>query len=196
MNKFVLLIVFISLCSCGIDRTIINASDHELKTLEYFQQLQNNHTLTITDENEPGTPLLLCLTFVNKFDKAPLKNQLIQLYHTSTDGNYNPVNPNDESTARLSGQVVTNAKGQVFVTTILPGDYGSSTDNRHIHITVFNAKPEAYDINFKQYTGTMGLNFINGSDQHFLADLKKVRANKLVTFLTIEVKKPNNPLKE
>lgn len=191
MNKFVLLVAFLTLYSCGIDRNVVTIVDSELKTLEHFQQLQDQHTLTIPDDNEPGEPLLLCLTFINKSDKVPLKNQRIQLYHTSTDGNYNPVDPNDESTAKLSGQVLTNAKGQAYVSTILPGDYGSSADNRHIHTTVFGARPEAYDIHFKQYTGAMGRNFINGSDQHFLAGLKKTSTNQLVTFLTIEVKNPN-----
>ena len=34
----------------------------------------------------------------------------------------------------------------------------------------------------------MGRNFISGSDQHFLADLKKDEEETLITFLTIEVK--------
>ena len=59
-------------------------------------------------------------------------------------------------------------------------------------MTVFGAKPEAYDIHFKQYTGKMGKNFISGSDQHFLADLKKDEDEKLIAFLTIEVKNPEN----
>jgi hypothetical protein len=34
----------------------------------------------------------------------------------------------------------------------------------------------------------MGRSFINGSDQHFLADLKQTKDSTLVTFLTMEVK--------
>ena len=120
----------------------------------------------------------------------PLANQKIHLYHTSDEGEYEPSNPNDESTARLSGAAVTNSKGQLFVKTILPGDYGSSADNRHIHTTVENAHPEAYDINFKQYSGLMSTNFIEGSDQNFLADLKHTKDSILVAFVTMEVKNP------
>ena len=75
-----------------------------------------------------------------------------------------------------------------YVQTILPGDYGSSADNRHIHTTISDAHPEAYDIHFKQYTGSMGSNFISGSDQHFLADLKQTPDGILVAFVTIEAK--------
>ncbi len=112
----------------------------------------------------------------------------IHLYHTSAAGEYKPTDPNDESTARLNGTVLTDEKGRVFVQTILPGDYGRSADNRHIHTTVKDARPEAYDIHFKQYTGKMGSRFINRSDQHFLADLKQTKDSLLVAFLTLEVK--------
>jgi hypothetical protein len=72
--------------------------------------------------------------------------------------------------------------------TILPGDYGSSENNRHIHTTVYDASPEAYDIFFKQYSGGVGSLFNSGNDQIFIADLKKTDDNKLVGFLTIEAK--------
>jgi len=37
----------------------------------------------------------------------------------------------------------------------------------------------------------MGKNFTEGSDQHFLADLRMTKDSSLVCFLTIEVKNPN-----
>lgn len=189
MNRLILIIFLLSLSSCSIDRTIIKISESENNTFTDFQKLQRKSVLKITDKNEPGEKLILCLTFINKETKKHLTNQLVKFYHTSTNGNYEQTDPNDESTARLSGQSITNSKGQIYIETILPGDYGSSDDNRHIHTTVFGAKPEAYDIHFKQYTTYMGKNFVEGSDQHFLADLKRTKENKLVCFLTIEVKK-------
>ena len=190
MNKLILLLFFIFSFSCSIDRTIVNVSEKENNTLINFQKLPTKNILKITDENEPGEKLLLCLTFIDKQSKIKLSNQLVKFYHTGTNGNYEQANPNDESTARLNGQSMTNDIGQIYIETILPGDYGSSNDNRHIHTTVFGAKPEAYDIHFKQYTDYMGNNFIEGSDQHFLANLKKTKEDELVSFLTIEVKKP------
>lgn len=186
-----MLIVFLlSFISCSIDRTIVKVSESEHKTLTTFQKLQSKSVLKITDKNEPGEKLILCLTFIDKETKKQLSNQSVHFYHTSTEGNYEPTDANDESTARLNGKAITNNKGQIYIETILPGDYGSSADNRHIHTTVAGARPEAYDIHFKQYTGYMGKNFANGSDQHFLADLKKTKENILVCFLTIEVKNP------
>ena len=188
MNRLIFFVLFLSFLSCTIDRTISEISAIESNILHSFQRLPNKNQLKITDDNEPGEKLLLCLTFVDKESKSTLSNQSVKFYHTSATGDYEQTNPNDESTARLNGQSTTNENGQIFIETILPGDYGSSDDNRHIHTRVFGAKPEAYDIHFRQYTGYMLNNFINGSDQHFLADLKKTEGNKLVSFLTIEVK--------
>ena len=192
MNRLILIAFFLSLFSCSIDRTIVEVSETENNILINFQKLQSKSILKITDKNEPGEKLILCLTFIDKESKRKLSNQLVKFYHTSTNGNYEQTDPNDESTARLNGQSFTNDKGQIYIETILPGDYGSSDDNRHIHTTVFGAKPEAYDIFFKQYSSNgIGKYLNSGNDQMFLADLKKSKENKLVSFLTIEVKKPN-----
>ena len=191
MKKFFSLIfAFALLTQCSIDRAIPPLNNQEIATLEKFKRFKTINKLKISDANEPGEKLWLCLTFVSKENKQPLAHQKVKLFHTSTKGEYEPSNPNDESTARLSGLVTTNESGHAFIQTILPGDYGSSADNRHIHTTVYEAKPEAYDIHFKQYTGQMGESFISGSDQHFLAELKKHEDSILVTFLTMEVKSP------
>ena len=125
---------------------------------------------------------------MNKSGKNQLSNQKVEFYHTSSSGNYEPTNTDDDSIARLNGTAITDHKGRIYIETILPRDYGSSKDNRHIHTTVVGAKPEAYDIHFKQYTTYMGKNFSEGSDQYFLADLKMTFDSILVSFLIIEVK--------
>lgn len=187
-SRVLLILSSVLLTQCVIDRTILSLSESEIQTLGIFESLDSNNQVRISELGEPGQKLWLCLTFISKETKNPLINEQIKLYHTSENGEYEPSDPSDESTARLNGTVTTNAKGQVFIQTILPGDYGSSADNRHIHTTVESAKPVAYDIHFKQYTNTMNKNFINESDQHFLADLKQTKDNTLVAFLTIEVK--------
>ncbi len=181
---------FLFLVACGIDRDIPKLSTSDLQTLEDYRLLEPPSNVQISDENESGETLLACLQFVDAITKEPLANQTVLFYHTDTEGEYRPIVAGDESTARLSGEGVTDNVGKIFLQTILPGDYGSSSDNRHIHTTVFGAKPEAYDIHFKQYTGFMGTRFITGSDQHFLAHLKQDESGKLITFLTIEVKNP------
>lgn len=188
MERLILIAFLLCLLSCTVDRTITEVSEIENDILDNFQKLPSKSILRIPDKNEPGEKLLLCLTFIDKETRGELSNQLVKFYHTSANGNYEQSDANDESTARLSGQSITNNKGQIYLETILPGDYGSSADNRHIHTTVLGAKPEAYDIHFKQYTSYMGKNFANGSDQRFLADLKRTKENKLVCFLTIQVK--------
>lgn len=190
LRKLKLVYFLISAWGCSMDQTIVAVSELEDEILHDFKTLGKRSVLKITDKNEPGEKLILCLQFIDKETENSLSNQLVKFYHTSADGNYEPIDPNDESTARLNGEAITSVNGQIYIETILPGDYGSSDNNRHIHTTVFRARPEAYDIHFEQYSTYMGRRFANGSDQHFLADLKRAKDNSLVVFLTIEIEKP------
>ncbi|WP_421763282.1 hypothetical protein [Ekhidna sp.] len=176
------------LIACGIDREIPELTTEESETVQEYEPMETLHHVQLSDENEPGEPLILALQFVERSSKEPLTNQKVHFYHADLDGEYRPSVPGDETTARLSGAAITDSLGRILLKTTLPGDYGSSADNRHIHTTVFGAKPEAYDIHFRQYTGWMGRNFIEGSDQHFLSDLKKDESGNLISLLTIEVK--------
>ncbi|SNT19166.1 Dioxygenase [Ekhidna lutea] len=187
MPKYLILLLLVS---CGNDRIINSASSSETSVLKSYKALAAKHKLQIVNPDEPGEKLTLCLTFVEKVSGDPHPNQKVHFYHTDTNGEYMPTISSDESTARLNGTAFTDESGRILVQTILPGDYGSSSDNRHIHTTVFGAKPEAYDIHFKQYTGFMGTRFAEGSDQHFLADLKRNSDGSLIAFLTIATKNP------
>lgn len=190
MNRLLLLYFLFSLSSCSIDRTIIEISENENKILMNFQNLQSESKLIIADKNEPGEKLILCLTFIDKASKKALSNQPVSFYHTSTYGDYEPSNINDETTARLNGTTKTDKAGKIYVETILPGDYGSAEDNRHIHTNVYGAHPEPYDIFFKQYSSRTGKFMNSGNDQMFYAFLKKTTDNILICFVTIEVKNP------
>ena len=174
--------------ACNQSQEIEQLDNEGHTILENFQGLDPKSTLRIAGEKEPGVRLRLCLTIINASSKIPIADQKVLMYHTTSEGDYEPITPNDESTARLSGTVITDPYGRIFVDTILPGDYGSSDDNRHIHTTVFGAKPEGYDIHFKQYSGFMGRRFVRGSDQHFLADLKMDDQGNLIAILRIECK--------
>ena len=187
-----ILMFFLILLSfgCKSDPDFLTVSNQETLDLNDFKKIESISRSTITKEDEPGEKLLLCLKYIDKENKKPLLNQEVKFYHTSDLGEYDPADPEDESTARLKGTAVTNRRGRIYIETILPGDYGSSDDNRHIHSIVKGAKPETYDIHFLQYTGFMGKRFIENSDQHFLAELKYNKDSTLVAFLTIEVKQP------
>lgn len=175
---------------CSVDRTIHTITEAETINLVEFQKLDSTSKIFITDDEEPGQKLILCLTFINKDSKEKLSNQKVSFYHTSTDGEYEPLNINDETTARLNGSAISDNYGKIYIETILPGDYGSSEGNRHIHSSVNDAKPENYDIFFNQYTTGTGRYMNSGNDQMFFADLKKTKNDKLVCFVTIEVKNP------
>ena len=187
---WILALFILPLAQCSSPNETVFLDATEIERLQNFENLDSAHRVQISEEDEPGEKLWLCLQFVSKTNGEPLPDQYVHFYHTDSDGEYQPHNPNDESTARLNGAARTNHAGQLFVQTILPGAYGSSPNNKHIHTTVKGAHPEGYDIHFKQFTGLMGGRFINRSDQHFLADLKYMADSTLVSFLTIEVKRP------
>jgi len=187
MKHIIILLISFLFIRCSVDRTILSITDNETITLENFQKMDSLNKVIIANEKEPGEKLLLCLTFIDKESKKVLSNHRVSFYHTSTDGKYEPTKPNDETTARLNGTATSNEIGKIYVRTILPGDYGSSKDNRHIHTTVYATKPKNNDILFKQYSSRIG-RFMNlGNNNVFYANLKKTRDNMLICFVTIEV---------
>jgi len=107
-----LILIFIA-CSCSIDRTTPELSTEETEVLEEYQA--GNNGLIITAADEPGEKLVLCLTFVNKEDLDFLSKQEVLFYHTDATGEYRPVIPGDESSARLSGSVVTDSVGRIYL---------------------------------------------------------------------------------
>ena len=192
MIRIVVILSCLLLLQCSMDRAIAPISEYEIVNLEKFQMIGSASKVMIADEQEPGEKLLLCVTFLDKDSKKAWSNQKVSFYHTSTNGDYEPSNPADETTARLNGTAITNESGEIYVKTILPGDYGNSTNNRHIHTTVYGASPEAYDILFNQCSGRIGRFMDSGNDQMFFADLKKTKDNELACFVTIEAKNPKN----
>jgi hypothetical protein len=190
MKNIIILFSSFLFIQCSVDRTILSITDNETITLENFQKLDSLNKVIIANEKEPGEKLILCLTYIDKATKKAISNRHVSLYHTSTDGKYKPSNTDDETTARLNGTATTNEDGKIFVRTILPGDYGSMEDRRHIHTTIYAAKPRNYDIFFNQYSGRMGKFMNSGNDHMFYADLKKTTDDILICFVTIEV---NNP---
>ncbi len=173
------------------DREIPPLEPDKVAQLASYQAMPEESQLAIAPDNEPGERLWLCLRFVDKATQDALAGRSVHFYHTSAAGEYEPADPADESTARLSGSAMTDDAGRIYVRTVLPGDYGSADDNRHIHMAVRGAKPEAYDIHFSQFSTFMLRDFVAGSDQHFLAFLQQHEGNELVSFVTVEIKLPD-----
>ena len=186
--RYMLLICVLLCTGCSVDRTIPALTDKEEDQLLVFQGLPQSNQLTLTNADEPGETLLLCLTFVRKEDQLPLSNRSIRLYHATQEGKYEPTNPADESTARLGGATRTDAGGRIYLQTILPGDYGSGSDNRHIHTSVEGAHPTAYDIQFAQYANPGLHRFVRSSDQHFMVYLRRQSDGSLVGFVQMEIR--------
>lgn len=181
----VFFIVLFVLNSCQAQETPFEKlTPVEEKEYSYFKE-----KITLITNEEVGEKMFLCLQFIDRETLKPLKKQKVLFYQTASDGNYYPKVEGDEKTARISGTAFTNNEGKILIETILPGSYSSSGDNRHIHTKVFDAKPSAYDIYFKQYTSKKMKDFIASHDQFLQVDLKKNKKDELVGFLTVTIKK-------
>ncbi|MEO1259274.1 MAG: hypothetical protein AAFZ15_10785 [Bacteroidota bacterium] len=173
--------------ACQVDRTIPPITEKNDYKIRGYKNLAPRNKLKMAKDEEPGERLVICGKLIWNDDKRPLNNQLIHFYQTDQSGDYQQSNPDDEKTARLRGELITNDLGMFYLETILPGSYGSSDDNRHIHTTVFGANPEAYDLHFKQHTGYLGRKSVARNDQQFLIDLSRKGDGTLVGFVTMEI---------
>ena len=97
------------------------------------------HTIRLADANEPGQRLTLFGRVVDTENNEPIPDALVYLYHADANGEYLPTDPNDESTAKLSGEIITDDKGQFQVETIVPREY-DQPGNKHIHLHYVRAE--------------------------------------------------------
>jgi protocatechuate 3,4-dioxygenase beta subunit len=125
-------LLFISLLWLLFSALITGCSHREAPVT---QSLETNdaHTLVLTSPDEPGQSLTLSGTVTDNQTGQPLPGTRIYLYHADANGEYLPADPDDESTARLSGEVITGDTGQFTVHTIVPREY-DMPGNRHIHL--------------------------------------------------------------
>jgi protocatechuate 3,4-dioxygenase beta subunit len=100
--------------------------------------VSDSHKVVLAPEDEPGQRLTLRGTVIDSQTGNPIPNAQIYLYHADADGEYHPSDPEDESTAKLSGTVSTGLDGQFSVDTIVPREY-DQPGNRHIHIQYVRA---------------------------------------------------------
>ena len=113
------------------------------------------HAITLADEDEPGQRLTLFGRVVDAESNEPVSDARIYLYHADANGEYLPMDTNDESTTKLSGEVATDAQGMFRVDTIVPREY-DQPGNKHIHLHYVRAEGYAetggvilfeYDVN-------------------------------------------------
>ncbi len=179
--------IFLIIVSCAGQPEIDQAADEAMQLLETFETLDVQSSVKIYNGSEPGRQLKLCLTVRDRTTAEPVINREVTFFHTDDEGNYDVVDQGNDSTARLRGMAKTDSLGRIFIHTILPGNYGSSSDNRHIHTSIAGATPKAYDIHFKHFSTWMFRRFVHQSDQHFLADLYATEHGVLIGFVTISL---------
>lgn len=96
--------------------------------------------LKLVTAGEPGVPLLIRGQVLDAANQAPISGAEIFVFQTDTNGDYQPTDPADESTARLSGTVISDVDGLFTLETILPGEYDQVQEgNRHIHLEYVRA---------------------------------------------------------
>jgi protocatechuate 3,4-dioxygenase beta subunit len=131
MNKILLLaIILFAGCNNNPQDNISSANTDD------------GNILLLATANEPGKKLTVNFLITDKKTGEPLPNTEVYLYQADTNGEYHPSDPADESTAKLSGVIMSDDSGRFIVKTILPGEYEES-GNRHIHIHY--ARAEGYE---------------------------------------------------
>ena len=90
--------------------------------------------ITITDQSEPGEPLVVSGTVFDA-DGKPLAGSRVYLYHTDIEGYYSK-NGVDETNRRLHGTLFTDKDGRYRFRTIKPGAYPNGGPPAHIHFEI------------------------------------------------------------
>jgi protocatechuate 3,4-dioxygenase beta subunit len=93
------------------------------------------NSLTIVKAEEPGVRLTINGIVVD-WRGHPIANARLHVYQTDASGRYTPERPMDEPHARLSGWLITDARGAFVIHTIRPGGYPKAVHlgdrDRHI----------------------------------------------------------------
>ncbi len=162
--------------------------------LELHEALPAEHGLVLAGEDEPGRRLTVLGRLVRSESGEPLAHRSIEFYQADSEGSYDEADPGVEATARIQGSVRTNDEGLFTLSTVMPGDYGSTKLNRHIHISVPGADPEAYDFYFRQFVNDGLRAWAEKSDQAILVDLQVSPSGRLVGSAVVPAKRvPADP---
>lgn len=111
----------------------------QIDDLENSKERKN--IIELASHDEPGERLTIYGMVVDSLTNTPISDVSVYFYQADNNGEYNPTDPNDESTAKLSGEILTGDDGKFILHTILPGEY-DMPGNKHIHIHY--ARAEGY----------------------------------------------------
>lgn len=170
-----LFILGLALWSAGCESPdgVIPPADTALATeVTTHREIGEAHQLVLADSEETGQRLLLIGQLVDRESGRPLPQRRVRLFHTNAEGSYEEAIPGDESTARLSGDLLSGPDGRFVLSTVFPGGYGSAEGSGgHIHTSIANATPEAYDIHFAPFAGAGLRRWAARSRQGVILDL-------------------------
>ena len=81
--------------------------------------------------------------------------------------------PDDERTARLAADLVTDASGRFTLRTILPGVYGTPPGDPHLHFEVGAARPPMHSVYFDRFLGESTRRWAATTDQGHIVPLSR-----------------------
>ena len=184
-----LLLALTAFFGCGeIDRTMAPADDALRAEIDHYDRPDAAHHLLLAPADEPGQRLLILGRLLRQDDGQPVAHHAFDVYQADHTGDYREAVAGVEASARLRGTVRTDSLGRFLISTVLPGDYGSTADNRHIHMAVAGARPDAYDFYFKQYINPGLASWARGTDQAVVLELKRAGGDTLVAATDLPVR--------
>ena len=131
----ILLLIIAGLVSCksNDDLNSSNISANDISSSEKIP------TLNLREVDEEGDLLTIQFKILDEESNKPISDVEIFLYHADENGDYLPAIPGDETTAKYSGKIRTNAEGECLLETIVPRKY-ETNGNQHIHLHSITAK--------------------------------------------------------
>jgi protocatechuate 3,4-dioxygenase beta subunit len=136
--------------------------------------------IRITEEGEPGTPLIVEGTVYAPDGESPAPGVVLYVYQTDVTGLYHR-GPGGGRAPRLRGYVKTDGSGRYRYRTIRPGSYPDTTILAHIHTQLWGG---GYEPQYNE-----DLNF---GDDPFLADGDRRRSEAAGRFAWICAAKPDD----
>jgi protocatechuate 3,4-dioxygenase beta subunit len=176
-------------CDIGREPIILPIDEALATQLELYETLPGDARLVLAGADEPGRRLTILGRLVRAETGESLADRSIEFFQADSEGSYDESQPGVESTARIRGSVRTDSEGRFTISTVMPGDYGSTRQNRHVHISVPGADPEAYDFYFQQFVNDGLRAWAENSDQAILLDLRVSPSGTLVGSATIRAKR-------
>ena len=126
---FVLPVVGFQLIGCGSGRLLAHSPDESDKATP------PSWNIRITDDQEPGEPLIVSGTIYSPDGRTPLEGITLYVYQTDATGRYS-TSGGDNRNTRIHGQMKTNAQGRYEFRTIRPASYPGTKNPAHIHAFV------------------------------------------------------------